>query len=65
VAKEKAALGIGTLIIIGLVLWAISRAREAEAAPQELEKWHVGEAEVPIPLWLKKEIPVFPEEAHV
>jgi hypothetical protein len=60
VAKEKAALGIGTLIIIGLVLWAISRAREAEAAPQELEKWHV---EVPIPLWLKKEIPVFPEEA--
>jgi hypothetical protein len=47
--------GIGALIIIGLVLWAISRARETRAASQE-------KTEMPIAQWLKKEIPVFPEE---
>jgi hypothetical protein len=57
--------GIGALIIIGLVLWAISRAREARATPQQLEKWQLMETEVPIAQWLKKEIPVFPEEAYV
>jgi hypothetical protein len=57
--------GIGALIIIGLVLWAISRAKEARATPQQLEKWQLMETEVPIAQWLKKEIPVFPEEAHV
>jgi hypothetical protein len=56
--------GIGALIIIGLTLWAISRAREARAAPQEkLEKWQLMETEVPIARWLKKEISVFPKEA--
>jgi hypothetical protein len=56
--------GIGALIIIGLVLWAISRAREARAAPEKKpEKWQLIETEVPIAQWLKKEIPIFPEEA--
>jgi hypothetical protein len=56
--------GIGALIIIGLVLWAISRAREARAAPEEKpERWQLIETEVPIAQSLKKEIPVFPEEA--
>jgi hypothetical protein len=54
---------IGALIILGLALWAISRAKEARAAPQQLEKWQLMETEVPIAQWLKKGIPVFPEEA--
>jgi hypothetical protein len=61
--KEKKMKGIGMLIIIGLVLWAISRAREAQAAPEKKpEKWELMEKEVPIAQWLKKEIPVFPEK---
>jgi len=62
----KAAGGIGTLVIIGLIVWWLTRNKQAQAAgllpgetyptESEYEKLH---RVVPITRYMEKEIPVY------
>lgn len=64
-AEKKTVLGMGGLVVIGLLVWAATKAKPALAAPPEKapSKWELIEMTVPITRELKKEIPIFPEEA--
>ena len=55
----KRGIGIGTIVIIGLIVWWLTRNRQAEAADvgeSEYEKLHKV---VPITEFVKKEVPVY------
>jgi len=75
----KRGIGIGTLVVIGLIAWWLSRNKQAQAAellPGQTYPTEYGESEyeklhkvVPITRYVEREIPVYQtieewEEAH-
>ena len=75
----KRGIGIGTLVVIGLIAWWLSRNKQAQAAeslPELAYRTEYGESEyeklhkvVPITRYVEREIPVYQtieewEEAH-
>ena len=71
----KRGIGIGTLVVIGLIAWWLSRNKQAQAAellPEQTYPTEYGEKlhkVVPITRYVEREIPVYQtieewEEAH-